>query len=506
MALSVRQLVALPTLQTRVVAGATGVDRSLSWAHVSELPEPGLWLRGGELVMTTGLAISADHDEQEKYLRGLADAGGHALAVAEDHNAPPLSSRMLAAADELGFPILVTAYEVAFADMARFVAEANAGQVHEELARVQRVYDIVRDAVRTGAGMREVLRRLNRVVGGELYLLDADGGVPLLGAAPPDAMLDRVTAALDDFRERGRHLPAYVRLDAAGEHGVVLPISASRPAVLLITYEGEAEDLPVLSHVALLLATEVERLASERERRRRVGAELLGRLLDHRESVEVAGDHLAEWGLGEEPRVVAACGPPETRHGADDDLHHRLAVRGVPHLLLRSHGLLVLLLPNDEEHIATVEAQLRQYRAVGLSAPIGHLGRLADGLREARFALEVALRSGATVQAYGGETGGALPFPLNLRDAERLAVDALGAVRDYDGHHESSLLESLAVFLDHNRSWQQSASALHVHKQTLAYRLRRVEDLTGRRLTVTGDIAYLWWGLQSARALGWFDA
>ena len=62
------------------------------------------------------------------------------------------------------------------------------------------------------------------------------------------------------------------------------------------------------------------------------------------------------------------------------------------------------------------------------------------------------------------------------------------------------------------RSWQRCALALHVHRQTVIYRMRRVEQLTGRSLSETGDIATLWLALSALeilrqgirhRRLGW---
>jgi purine catabolism regulator len=74
----------------------------------------------------------------------------------------------------------------------------------------------------------------------------------------------------------------------------------------------------------------------------------------------------------------------------------------------------------------------------------------------------------------------------------------LGALLDYDRTHDAELVKSLRVFLSNNRSWKNSAAELHIHKQTLVYRMRRVEELTGRRLDDTGDVAELWFALIAA--------
>jgi purine catabolism regulator len=58
-------------------------------------------------------------------------------------------------------------------------------------------------------------------------------------------------------------------------------------------------------------------------------------------------------------------------------------------------------------------------------------------------------------------------------------------------------MRSLSVFLEENRSWQRSAELLHVHKQTLVYRMHRLEELTGRDLRSTADVVQLWMGLRA---------
>ena len=58
------------------------------------------------------------------------------------------------------------------------------------------------------------------------------------------------------------------------------------------------------------------------------------------------------------------------------------------------------------------------------------------------------------------------------------------------------------MFLQHNRSWLAAAAQLHVHKQTLVYRMRRIEEITGRSLDSTEDVATLWFALRAARMAG----
>jgi hypothetical protein len=64
-----------------VVAGSEGLDRELRWAHVIELAEPDDVLKGGELVLTTGIGAGARERDQRRWIRSLIAQGAAAVAV-----------------------------------------------------------------------------------------------------------------------------------------------------------------------------------------------------------------------------------------------------------------------------------------------------------------------------------------------------------------------------------------------------------------------------------------
>jgi PucR family transcriptional regulator, purine catabolism regulatory protein len=91
--------------------------------------------------------------------------------------------------------------------------------------------------------------------------------------------------------------------------------------------------------------------------------------------------------------------------------------------------------------------------------------------------------------------------PRSASEAELLVARLLGPLRAYDETHRSELEHTLAVFLEENRSWQRAATRLHVHKQTLVYRVRQIEALTERDLSSTADVARLWLALEASKRL-----
>lgn len=81
MVMTVRRLMASPTLGLSLAGGEAGLDRVISWVHAIELADPSPWLAGGELVMTTGLQLPDDDAAQRQYLTRIAESGSAAVST-----------------------------------------------------------------------------------------------------------------------------------------------------------------------------------------------------------------------------------------------------------------------------------------------------------------------------------------------------------------------------------------------------------------------------------------
>ena len=88
-------------------------------------------------------------------------------------------------------------------------------------------------------------------------------------------------------------------------------------------------------------------------------------------------------------------------------------------------------------------------------------------------------------------------------DALRAFADSLLAPLDaYDRDQRGELITSLQAFLQHNARWEAAAADLYVHRHTLRYRMRKVEELTGRDLTNALDRMEFWLALRARDLLG----
>ncbi len=127
---------------------------------------------------------------------------------------------------------------------------------------------------------------------------------------------------------------------------------------------------------------------------------------------------------------------------------------------------------------------------VGVSAPVRSAEGLRGALEEARHARRVAAARPGRVCAAGHEELAShvllLPFvPDDVRRA--FTARLLDPLRAYDRRHRAELIPTLEAFLECDGSWTRCASRLHLHVNTLRYRVGRIEQLTGRDLARLED-------------------
>lgn len=491
MAITVRELVAIPHLRTRFEAGASGGDRVIRWAHACELASPWEWLEAGDLLMTNGIGFPRRAADQVHYIEQLAAAGMAGVAIGAQLHAPPLTPEAATAADEYRLPVLLTAYEVPFAALTRTVASANRRDDQLRLAKVARIYERVRVAMLSGDDPRTLLARLGDELGCELQVLGCASGRDAFDPRRPlpASLRAALTRAL---AERGGQVPAVLRIDHDGERLLAVPVPAQRRALLVARGGDQAPGLALLQHVATIAALELERLTAQRESARRLGAETFGQLLDARLDAAKAQARLAELGFDGTAFMIVAFDAGERDDG---DLHHRLGEHGLPNLLLARGRTMLVLVPGGESSLATLLSLLPPDARVGVRDGLVDLDRIPDGAREAEWALRSTTSADCRVAHYGEATS---PFlPRTVSEAREAVERVLGPLLRYDAENDSELVRTLAVFLRWNRSWQRAAGELYVHRQSLVYRVRRIEEITGRRLDRTEDVAELWLALRA---------
>jgi purine catabolism regulator len=474
--LRVRDIATLPKLGLAVAGGHAGLDREVSWLHVSELEDPTAWLEGGEFLLTTGLGLGRDARDQQAYVGRLADHDLAGLGFGLGFGFPAVPASVVEEANRLAFPVIAVPYEVPFVAITKAAFTRLAGERLEEHTRALRVHERLVEALVEGHGLERVLA----IVGEQLAC-----GVTLV----------------DD---RGRVLAEHdIQSGPSVAGDLELPVAAGDDrATLRAARDGrgfsEYERL-VLHHAQTALAFELSRRRAVSAAELRLAGDLLDDLQDHRLDEREAERRLAAFGLRPEGRYAALLAVPgdglsgeRLRREVADELD-RQAVRYLS--TARSNRAAFLVEAQDEQEILTLAGSLlaAEPRArIGVGRPARGIG-LSQSLLEARAALNADSSGVASYRDLGS-----LELLLGLPDGalEAFVSRVLGPAATNE-----SLLASLRALLDAGCRWSEAAERLGVHRHTLRYRMDRLRDQTGRHPDDPSDRMELWLAVKAGEAL-----
>ena len=353
-------------LGLELACGQESARAHVRWVHSTELPDPTPWLRGGELLLTTGVQLG-DSRSQRELIERLADHDIAGLGFGTGFTHKRLPAALLAAARKRSFPVFEVPYELPFIA----ITERAFAQLLEER------YEMLQRSM-AGDVLAEALT-------GHLY--------------PED-------------------LAARLRPFGIGEQAAVLAFALDDPGAAAAPLERILES----ERTRCLVATR---------------AGLLCAVIDAhgRDPIELAG-----------------------------------LVRG------------------------QLIARFGHVRAAASRAAPTHSLRLS--FHEARCALEaVRLQNGDAPEVASHADLGAFQLLLSLQDDDALVSycrGVLGPIEQGEGDYGGELLRSLDVFIEHNGHWEQAARALYCHRHTLRYRIRRIEQLTGRDFSNARDRIEFW--------------
>jgi purine catabolism regulator len=489
--LTVERLIQSPALQLRLLAGSAGLPRRVAWAHVSELADPTPWLSGAELIMTTGIGFPRGAAKQRAYLQRLDDGGVAGLAVSAQLHMPPIAPTFLDLADERGFPVLEVPLSVPFMAIGQEVAAAVQADSTQRLNAQLQVFGAIRWLASEDLADEEVFARLERLSGFQLFacnnqLLPLFAGVPV---PPPELRsLLPTTSESPPTVPGGFVLPIPVPGGPGGRGGFLLAIERAG-----MRHAG----LAVVQHIATVAALQLTIRGHQQETLRREGAETLAELLQGTLSRDATARRLARSGFDAATPLQLLVIRGESTPARDGALTQGLADAGLPHLLLHQRDQTYLLVHAAEEPrqlVVTVPGV-----RVGASRPFESAGQpLAVPRREALWAAARAVDAGSTFVQYGEDPIGRwlIEDALALRS---LVASVLGAAQAYDRDHDISLVRTVQTWMERDRQSAEVARLLHIHANTLAYRLHRFEAVSGLDLRSTADLSELWLAL---RALG----
>ncbi|MDI3402390.1 PucR family transcriptional regulator [Streptomyces cavernicola] len=492
MPVSVPDLLAEPALRLRALnSHCHDADRRIAWVSTTELPDPLPFLRGDELVMTTGM-LERDEPQWARLIERLAELPVAALCFGTGlvhQEVPPV---VVEAADRAGLALVGSPVEVPFAQISRWVADRIFAERYDAVRSAATLQDRLVRELLSGGGLRGLLRQLHRQAGaGPVAVVEPGGRV--LARHPASSTWPEDEAAGTDGR-------------APQAAGASVPITVDGVPVAELRTQRPTRRPDILSFASSILGLEVARHQAVLTGRRELLGQLLEDVLHRTVSDGDARRRLVAYGLaveGQHAVVVARVGgDPARLRSLPWTLQPLLERAGdrLPTALIEDTVMVVVPDGVDAEgaartvadHLRVVDPQVR----VGVAEP----RRGVTGLRLGYFEARQAARTGPGVHraaplSIAGLLLGNLDLPLR-----ELGHSVLAPLLRHDEAHRAALVPTLRAYLAHDCSPGATAAELTLHRNSLRYRLGLIEQLTGRDLDRLADRMELWLALAALEA------
>jgi purine catabolism regulator len=507
--LSLGSVLELPVVRRalpEVVTGEHALAREIRWAHVIEMPDPEDLLKGGELVLTTGLGAGDAAAHQDAWTRSLIAQGVAALAVELGTSWRAVPAPVLRACASADVPVVAFHRAVRFIEITEAVHAAVLHAQFDLLRRGEEIHRRFTELILQGRGVPEILAELAAAVRNPVVLEDSAGSLVYYVSGPPgDDLALAAWADLHRAEARGEAPEGFVAVD-------VRLMDSSWGRLLALALDAPLDDFDRVAVERAALAVAVDLLGQQHEeqlRARSRGAFLSdladGRVeeADARRRAEALG--FPALGRGALLPLAASWRTPGYRgRGPDGVTWTRLA--GELRTALGSTGFGVLLGPRDvdllvllalgareydralAEHVAALFGGVLERHGLGPDDAALAIGGPADTWTVAGPALRRVRRSAGAATAlpvarwHDARRPGLADLLFDLRDEPALAAfvdEQLGPLLADGSPRTRTLLDTLEAYLASGGRKADAARALHVERQSLYLRLRRIEELLG---------------------------
>ena len=487
--------------------GDDAASRPVLGAAVVEVKGPTEWVAKQWVMLTAGVGLGEEPEAGRSLVRECDAAGVAALGFGVEPVFDHVPEALLEEGAARGFPIFTVPKDTQFREVVSFVDTALSGGEAPLFRRLSSLQRYVVDALRDPEPERAVVERLARFLDASVAVIAPSGQAELaIGKAPVEAVWDFIAD----------RAPKLVEADVEGWHVVVTPLASlagEPPRWLMLASRSSAFAGTLVRSAAETTAPLLAAMERLREVVRNQEHAVKGALLDESLNPVDARDlpALAARAAGfdvdfSQPartvvlRECAALGEPVDLSVLRHELEEALGRAGAPHLVTERDGAVVALVQGlGDELRALLDALLAaQPGAVaGIGRPIESVAAAVHSHRDAELAARSASRKAAArIVAFEDFDLGTLlvseaqPARLGPKVEELIAQ-----VRS-----NPSLYEALKSWFEHDLDIAAAAATLHLHPNSLRYRLARIEELLGRPLRLPSTIADLHIALLAERA------
>ena len=499
--------------RSSLLAGESGLDRMVTSATVLDAPDAVHWLKGNELAFTSTYPLQNLTSGLDALVEEFVQRNVSGLGVKLNRYMTIMPADMLERADSLGFPIIALPEEIAWIDLITPIMLSILDTEARDLIRSEEVQTGFTNILLSNPGLEDIARLLHDFVGNPVVILVQGGGEPITVPAPAPFDIPQILHMIGRNRTRseiGNPQSGVRRVQDSDVCAVFIPFTYE-PGVdgYIVVVEQERPlskaDLDCLRHAKNAIALKMLQIRAELSVERQKYNEFVGGLIDKNASTSTIRNLIARGGafgfdLADQYTavVIQFFGiDGEPFNAVSNALRAQLSDRGKLILGVLEHNRIIALFPAGEPEGDSPETLPGVLRALlqSLQDRIGplrwsagishvnathHLARAYEQAEQALVQGDKKLGPGR-IQLYD-DTGLYRLFSHAVLhdDIRRYVTEWLDPLLTYDRSHQTKLIETLRVFIDCNGNYRETSRALHLHHNTVRYRISLILRLTGR--------------------------
>ncbi len=515
--LTVGDMLRMPAFErATLVAGEGGLGNVIRWVHIVDLPEAKYeWAHGGELLLTTGVGLRNEPARQAALIPTLAQRGLVGLVLSVGFQLDSAPETMRAAADRLNFPIIELPPDVPFVEITRTVLTHIINQQYALRERAEEIHRTLTTLVLEGGTLQGVADALAEILQRSITIETTSFAVlaaARLGAedaarkravangkTPPDlvhylnelGIYERLLAERRPIR-----LPALPAMEMTMER-IVAPIIVDSEIIGYVWIIAGETHLDALDELAIEHAATVAALIMHKERAVQYAAmslrgDFFEQLLHYTtppDSRVVERAHQLGFCLDCAYQILIAVSDTNGSEELPSSLmrieqwlqatHPALVIARGQRVVIVLYGHRLTAGARIAQKLVDALGRSASPLLIGIGEPVGKVADLCVSYSQASEAVDVARaldrRAGILRFVDLGLLHWLRHLPAEVihENAYMKAIEILAA---YDAEHGTELLQTLDTYLD-APSVGEAADLLFIHRNTLSYRLERIEKL-----------------------------
>ncbi len=512
--LTIRQALDLPVFKTsQLVAGESGLDNVIQWVHTVDVPDAHYdYSREGVLMLNSGVSLSTSEELQSNLVRQLHEKKFAGLVISTGQYLAEVPQSMVDQANELNFPIIASPPELLFITISEQILEPIVNRQYALLQKSNLIYNQLTDLVLKGGNLQDLSRTLSQLLNRSVVIEDTSLRVIAHVMCEP---MDRMRRA-SVIRERSaprvseRLLRAGIYEKLRGElrpisvppmpdvgmtlPRLVVPIVVDRDIYGYFWIINDKEDTELVRMAAVHGATVAalimfkERAVAEAEASLR--GDFFEQLLEGAPDLALLQEQARRlnFNLEKKYQVILVHAPPASGGNGRPlmrDVQDWLRTLGIAPLTVW-HDNRVVIIKEGGKALETAEKMFEEMSHPARRMLIG-VGRSLAGATGIARSYDEALESIRISQKLKSVEG-AKPFtdlglmhwlyhlPQDAIDGNAF-IDIIYQLAAHDKKRNTELVKTLEGYLDNGGSLVDTAVKLHIHRNTLVHRLKRIEEL-----------------------------